>query len=278
MNGKHATGIVVCTLAWALLGAPAAAQQIRWVNQFGGTGQDNGKGIDLRRSGDLLVGGFTSAGDTISPPDLGVLSDRSPRSVDRSMQIGRPLRIRVRNADATQRLSAQLVRRLTFLPVRVVQVRVFVRVSVGPTIHRDRLDVSLGVEAIATKHARELLQGRRLEGRERCPVETVPAQSIEIASGLLAALNIDRMARGWDPVLPPPTTMLGGLYRYLREANPDHFQPMNANFGLLDPLEEKVRGGKRKRREAYSARALREIQGWADAHRPVPGDRTPEGP
>ena len=99
-----------------------------------------------------------------------------------------------------------------------------------------------------------------------------------IASGLLAALNIDRMERGRDPVLPPPTTMLGGLYRYLREANPEHFQPMNANFGLLDPLEEKVRGGKRKRREAYSARALREIQSWADAHRPVPGERIPEGP
>ena len=64
-----------------------------------------------------------------------------------------------------------------------------------------------------------------------------------IASGLLAAVNLDRLERGLDPALPPPTTMLGGLYRYLREADPDHFQPMNANFGLLDPLEEKVGGG-----------------------------------
>ena len=72
--------------------------------------------------------------------------------------------------------------------------------------------------------------------------------------------------------------MLGGLYRYLREANPDHFQPMNANFGLLDPLKENVRGGKRKRREAYSARALREIRDWAAAHLPVPGDRIRESP
>ncbi|MCK5488353.1 MAG: methylenetetrahydrofolate--tRNA-(uracil(54)-C(5))-methyltransferase (FADH(2)-oxidizing) TrmFO [Gemmatimonadetes bacterium] len=96
-----------------------------------------------------------------------------------------------------------------------------------------------------------------------------------IASGLLAALNVDRMEGGSDPVLPPSTTMLGGLYRFLREANPDHFQPMNANFGLLDPLEEKVRGGKRKRRAAYSARALAEIQRWADAYCPNPGDRKP---
>ena len=95
-----------------------------------------------------------------------------------------------------------------------------------------------------------------------------------IASGLLAAINIDRMVRGADPVLPPATTMLGGLYRFLREANPDHFQPMNANFGLLDPLQEKVRGGKRKRRAAYSARALEEFQRWADTIRPGPADGT----
>jgi len=94
-----------------------------------------------------------------------------------------------------------------------------------------------------------------------------------IASGLIAALNVDRLERGLDPALPPPTTMLGGLYRYLREANPDHFQPMNANFGLLDPLEEKVRGGKKKRRTAYSARALAEMQRWADEHRPRIGER-----
>ena len=40
--------------------------------------------------------------------------------------------------------------------------------------------------------------------------------------------------------------MLGGLYRYLREADPAHFQPMNANFGLLEPLR---RQGRRKDRK-----------------------------
>ena len=39
-------------------------------------------------------------------------------------------------------------------------------------------------------------------------------------------------SHGDEPVIPPPTTMLGALYRYLREADPKHFQPMNANFGL----------------------------------------------
>lgn len=81
------------------------------------------------------------------------------------------------------------------------------------------------------------------------------------ASGLLAALNIDRLESGLEPVVPPATTMLGGLLRYLREADPTNFQPMNANFGLLDPLERHVRG-KRERREILAGRALDEVRDW----------------
>jgi methylenetetrahydrofolate--tRNA-(uracil-5-)-methyltransferase len=82
------------------------------------------------------------------------------------------------------------------------------------------------------------------------------------ATGLLAALNVNRLLEGRQPTVPPPTTMLGGLFRYLREADPSNFQPMNANFGLLDPLSGRV-GGKRQRREALAARALRDLEGWA---------------
>ena len=84
-----------------------------------------------------------------------------------------------------------------------------------------------------------------------------------IASGLMAAYNLDRILSGSQAVVPPPTTMLGGLYRYLREANPDHFQPMNANFGLLDALEDRPRGGRKARRDAYSLRARAEMDAWA---------------
>jgi len=84
-----------------------------------------------------------------------------------------------------------------------------------------------------------------------------------IASGLMAALNLDRLMRGEGPVTPPSTTMLGGLYRYLREADPEHFQPMNANFGLVDPPGEKIRGGRKARRAALGARALEEIERFA---------------
>jgi methylenetetrahydrofolate--tRNA-(uracil-5-)-methyltransferase len=68
-----------------------------------------------------------------------------------------------------------------------------------------------------------------------------------LGTGLLAGINLARALAGEPPAVPPPTTMLGGLYRYLREADPSRFQPMNANFGLLDPLEGKVRKDEKKR-------------------------------
>ena len=83
------------------------------------------------------------------------------------------------------------------------------------------------------------------------------------ASGLLAALNLNRLLGGREPTLPPATTMLGGLYRYLREADPRHFQPMNSNWGLVDPLPRRIRD-KRKRREALAARAEAELEAWME--------------
>ncbi len=85
------------------------------------------------------------------------------------------------------------------------------------------------------------------------------------ATGLLAGINLDRLLRGLEPVLPPPTTMLGALYRYLREADPRHFQPMNANFGLVDDLPDVPRDRQRKR-ERLAARALADLAAWRDAH------------
>jgi methylenetetrahydrofolate--tRNA-(uracil-5-)-methyltransferase len=78
------------------------------------------------------------------------------------------------------------------------------------------------------------------------------------ATGLVAGQNLARLLAGEAPAVPPPTTMLGALYRYLREADPKHFQPMNANFGLLDDLETPVRD-KRRKRELFAERALAAI-------------------
>jgi methylenetetrahydrofolate--tRNA-(uracil-5-)-methyltransferase len=83
--------------------------------------------------------------------------------------------------------------------------------------------------------------------------------------GILAAANLDRIVRGLEPAVPPPTTMLGGLMRYLRDSDPAHFQPMNSNFGLLDPLPERVRD-KEQKRERLSARAHEDFAAWMEAN------------
>jgi methylenetetrahydrofolate--tRNA-(uracil-5-)-methyltransferase len=85
------------------------------------------------------------------------------------------------------------------------------------------------------------------------------------ATGLLAGINLARTLDGAEPVIPPPTAMLGALYRYLRESDPKHFQPMNANFGLVDDLEKPERD-KRKKKELMAERALRDIDAWIATH------------
>jgi methylenetetrahydrofolate--tRNA-(uracil-5-)-methyltransferase len=87
-----------------------------------------------------------------------------------------------------------------------------------------------------------------------------------LGTGLLAGINLARRVGGLAPVLPPPTTMLGGLYRYLAEADPRHFQPMNANFGLLAPLETVPgRVSKDRKKALLIERALRDFETWAEA-------------
>ena len=81
------------------------------------------------------------------------------------------------------------------------------------------------------------------------------------ASGILAGVNLGRIIAGLDPVLPPPTTMLGALMRYLREARPGRFQPMNSNWGLVDPLPERVRN-KKEKRARLAERAQADFLAW----------------
>ncbi len=74
-----------------------------------------------------------------------------------------------------------------------------------------------------------------------------------------------RVLKGQDPVVPPPTTMLGGLFRYLRESAADRFQPMNSNWGLVDPLNRRVKDKVRKR-EMLAARAQADFIAWMEAN------------
>lgn len=86
------------------------------------------------------------------------------------------------------------------------------------------------------------------------------------ASGILAGVNLDRALRGLPASIPPATTMIGGLYRYLRDAPSGAFQPMNSNLGLLDSLDEVVRD-KRLRRQRTIERAREAFAAWLRAER-----------
>jgi methylenetetrahydrofolate--tRNA-(uracil-5-)-methyltransferase len=82
------------------------------------------------------------------------------------------------------------------------------------------------------------------------------------ASGLVAGVNAARLLAGAAPVTLPQTTMLGALCWYVTHAEPNTFQPMKANFGLMPPLDDPPRG-KRERARLYSARALGALEGYA---------------
>ena len=81
------------------------------------------------------------------------------------------------------------------------------------------------------------------------------------ASGILAGINLGRSLSDQEPLIPPPTTVLGGLFRYLRDADPKHFQPMNSNWGLVDPLSQRIRS-KRERRKSLAQRANEDFLVW----------------
>ena len=83
------------------------------------------------------------------------------------------------------------------------------------------------------------------------------------ASGILAGINLDRVMAGLPPALPPPTTMLGALSRYLRESDPGRFQPMNSNWGLVDPLRNPPRA-KQAKRQRLAERAQRDFLDWIE--------------
>ncbi|HWP03437.1 MAG TPA: FAD-dependent oxidoreductase, partial [Gemmatimonadaceae bacterium] len=89
------------------------------------------------------------------------------------------------------------------------------------------------------------------------------------ATGLVGGILLARMLGGEEPVLPPPVTMIGALYRYLREADPANFQPMNANFGLLDALAEDVKD-RRLRKQYLAQRAMEAILEWRERYAALP--------
>jgi methylenetetrahydrofolate--tRNA-(uracil-5-)-methyltransferase len=80
------------------------------------------------------------------------------------------------------------------------------------------------------------------------------------AAGLLAAINLARMASGSEPIYPPPETALGSLIAYISDSRRRDFQPMNANYGLMPDLTARVRG--RDKKIQLGHRALNQMDEW----------------
>ena len=75
------------------------------------------------------------------------------------------------------------------------------------------------------------------------------------ASGLVAGVNAAYLAKGENTVIFPEQTAHGSMCKYITSAVAKHFQPMNANFGLMPPLEERIRDKKLKKQK-IAERAL----------------------
>lgn len=80
------------------------------------------------------------------------------------------------------------------------------------------------------------------------------------SSGLFAGLNAARQAQGKSLVTLDSDTAIGALACYVSDPSVVKFQPMNVNFGIIKPLEVRVKGGKSARNSALSARALESIE------------------
>ena len=79
-------------------------------------------------------------------------------------------------------------------------------------------------------------------------------------SGFLAGISAARAAQGKEKVIFPKTTMLGAMAHYVANGGASDFKPMNANFGIAEPLGYRVKGGKAIKNEAISKRALEVVE------------------
>ncbi|PUB18164.1 FADH(2)-oxidizing methylenetetrahydrofolate--tRNA-(uracil(54)-C(5))-methyltransferase TrmFO [Paenisporosarcina sp. OV554] len=83
-------------------------------------------------------------------------------------------------------------------------------------------------------------------------------------SGLLAGINAAKLALGEELLIFPEETALGSMARYITEADPRNFQPMNVNFGLFPDLPRRYKL-KEKRGEKQAERALGTIRNFMNS-------------
>jgi methylenetetrahydrofolate--tRNA-(uracil-5-)-methyltransferase len=90
------------------------------------------------------------------------------------------------------------------------------------------------------------------------------------ATGWLAGTNAARQVLGLPLITPPEDSMLGGLVRFLATANPDNFQPMNANWSLVPSIPKQKNVGKSERRTQMYQRGLQAFKGWLEREAATP--------
>lgn len=81
-------------------------------------------------------------------------------------------------------------------------------------------------------------------------------------SGFVAGINAARRILGEEPILFPRTTMLGAMAHYVQDGGNGAFVPMNANFGIIESLPTRVKGGKLVKYQILSDRSLAEIDAY----------------
>lgn len=84
-------------------------------------------------------------------------------------------------------------------------------------------------------------------------------------SGFVAGVNAARRVLGEESVIFPPTMMIGAMARYVSTGNMSgNFVPMNANFGIVEPLGRKIKGGKVAKYEVVAQRSLDTLPEYAE--------------
>ena len=79
------------------------------------------------------------------------------------------------------------------------------------------------------------------------------------ASGFLVGVELARRLQGRAPIDFPQETAIGALGLYVRNPTVGDFQPMNINFGIIPPLDHRVKG-KRNKNAELSRRSLAVIE------------------
>ncbi len=83
------------------------------------------------------------------------------------------------------------------------------------------------------------------------------------SSGIMAGINMARYLKGKETLILPETSMIGALQRYISDESVKNFQPMGANFGVLPPIEPKIRD-KQQRYAALSLRGLEDMKNYLE--------------